>query len=283
MSDIRKPAVANLFYPEDKVNLRRLVNNYISEVPSEVPEYFIKQNVDNLLGIIVPHAGYKYSGAVAGYGFSLLKQKEVDTVIMIGPSHYNDFQGYALTRFSAFDTPFGSVPVNAEFASQLMAEDEAPFHYLDTAHIREHSLEVQLPFLQISLVNDFKIVPILMGRQTVENIVEGMKTMAKVLKRWEKNYIIVISSDLSHYYSDQTAREMDGKFIEIMESFEPRKLIQHVSKKDIEACGAGPVACLLELGKKLKRTNIKNLIYRNSGDVSGNTDRVVGYLSAAVW
>ncbi|OHD57097.1 MAG: AmmeMemoRadiSam system protein B [Spirochaetes bacterium GWF1_51_8] len=283
MSEIRKPAVASMFYPDEKINLKKMINTFLSNVPDDVTEYFIKKRIDNLFGIISPHAGYVYSGSVAAHAYALLKQKAVDTIILIGPSHYNQFSGYALTHFSAFETPLGEIPVDEKLTAIINERGRNVFEYVDTAHIREHSIEVQLPFLQTTLINNFKIVPILMGEQTISNVTLGADILKDVLSTYDKSYLIVISSDLSHYYSDEAAHKLDDRFLEIVEGMDAQKLMQALSVGETEACGGGPVAVLLELAKKMSRGSIRNLVYNNSGDTSGDYSRVVGYLASAVW
>lgn len=283
MDDIRKPAVAGMFYPEDKINLKRTINNFLASVPAENFNYFKKNSIDNIFGIISPHAGYIYSGPVAAYGYSLLKNRTFDTVILIGPSHYNLFDGYALPGYQSFRTPLGDIEVDTEFTARLVKEGSGAFDYVNTAHIKEHSLEVQLPFLQTVLEESFKIVPVLMGTQNMGNVEKGAAVLERILKNYDKHYLIVISSDLSHYHTDQEARDMDGKLVKIVEEMKCDELMRYTDAGLVEACGAGPVCVLLNLAGKMERSHIKTLVYKNSGDVSGDKDRVVGYMSAAVW
>lgn len=283
MDDVRKPAVASLFYPDDRINLLRLVNTYVSDVPAAIPEYFKKNGIDNLFGIIVPHAGYVYSGAAAGYAYSLIRQKAIDTVILIGPSHFTYFEGFALSYYNSFETPMGEIPVDVELVKRIAEEGAGVFDYINTAHMKEHSLEVQLPFLQTVLEDGFKIVPILMGEQNFKNMQEGAEVLYKILKDYDRHYLLVISSDLSHYHNDKDARKLDERFISMMQQMNTSKLIEEANLGSVEACGAGPICVFLELARMLNRNNIKTLVYKNSGDTSGDYSKVVGYLAAAVW
>ncbi len=191
MDEVRKPAVASLFYPDDTINLKRMINNYISNVPNETVDYFKKNAVDNYFGIIVPHAGYVYSGQIAAYAYSLIKQKSIDTVILIGPSHFTFFEGFALSYYKSFKTPLGEIPVDIELIKSLADIGKGTFDYVNTAHVKEHSLEVQLPFLQTVLNGDFKIVPILMGEQTVRNVKLGWKFYSACLKIMNGNILLL--------------------------------------------------------------------------------------------
>ncbi|MCX7821487.1 MAG: AmmeMemoRadiSam system protein B [Brevinematales bacterium] len=283
MNEIRSPAVAGIFYPEDSINLKRMINGFISEVPDYIPDYFKKNGIHNFFSIIVPHAGYIYSGSVAAYGYSLLKGKKFDTVILLGPSHYSYFEGFALAYFKSFLTPLGEIPIDIEFSDLLAKEGKGVFEYLKNAHMREHSLEVQLPFLQEILEEDFRIVPILMGEQNIRASEEGAEILHKILSNYEKSFLIVVSTDLSHYHNSMLAEKMDTKFINTIKELNPRKLISLTESNEIEACGVGPVATMLTTAIKMNRRNIKDLIYRHSGEVSKDYDRVVGYTSIAVW
>ena len=187
MQDVRKTAVASLFYPDDSINLKRLINQYLSNVPAEDSNEFLKKNnIDHLTGIIVPHAGYIYSGSVAAYGYSLLKNKSFDTVILIGPSHFTHFEGFALSYYQSFATPMGEVDVDQDLTKKLVEAGSGVFDYVNSAHGKEHSLEVQLPFLKNLFGDKFKIVPILMGQQTLKNVQEGAEILHQVLKKEDK-------------------------------------------------------------------------------------------------
>jgi MEMO1 family protein len=283
MDEVRKPAVASMFYPDDTINLKRMINNFLSNVPSETGDFFKKNSVDNYFGLIAPHAGYVYSGQVAAYAYSLFRQKAFDTVIMIGPSHFTYFEGFALSYYGAFETPFGEIEIDQDFTHKLAEKGKGDFDFLNAAHLKEHSLEVQLPFLQVVLNQGFKIVPILMGEQTYKNAQAGAEVLANLLKDSEKHYLIVISSDLSHYHSNEEALGLDKKFTAIVEQMNPKKLMEEVRARSVEACGAGPISIFLELARKLNHNHIKNLVYQNSGDVSGDYSKVVGYFSSVVW
>lgn len=283
MNEVRYPSVAGIFYPEDAINLKRMINGFVSDVPDYVPDYFKKNGIHNFFSLIVPHAGYIYSGSVAAYGYSLLKDREIETVIIIGPSHYSYFEGFALAYFNSFLTPLGEVPIDIDFSNLLAEEGRGVFEYLKNAHIREHSIEVQLPFLQETIKDGFKIVPLLMGEQNIRASEEGAEILTKVLTNYDKNYIIIVSTDLSHYHNSMLAEKMDTKFINTIKELNPRKLLSLAESNEIEACGIGPVATMLTTAIKMNRRNIKDLVYKHSGEVSKDYDRVVGYTSIAVW
>ncbi len=283
MASIRKPAVASLFYPDEKINLKRMIKTFLSDVPQETTDSFIKANIDHFLGIIVPHAGYIYSGQVAAFAYALLKEKSPDTVVLIGPSHYTYFEGFALSDADSFDTPFGSIEIDKDFSEALVRNGEGLFDYVNSAHEKEHSIEVQLPFLQSTLINNFKIVPILTSEQTLKPIQKAASIIKKTLSSHSKNVLFVISSDLSHYHEDVVAREMDEKIIRLIKEMDIQKLMSGISGGEIEACGAAPIALLLEIALQSGKKNIKDLVYKNSGEVSGDYTKVVGYFSGVVW
>lgn len=283
MSDIRKPAVASMFYPDDRINLRRMINTFLSNVPEEVGQFFVKKGIDHFFGIVSPHAGYFYSGQTAAYGYSLLRDRSVDTVVVIGTSHTVALNGYAATRFKAFETPFGEVPVDRAFGEALVDASGGVIDYLDSAHISEHSVEVQLPFLQETLEGPFRIVPLVMGLQSYKSVQAGAKAIADTLSVYDKTALIVISSDLSHYYPDADARKMDKHFAGLVEAMDAQALCKALDSRDVEACGGGSVATLLEAAKLCEKPNVRVLDYRTSADASKDTSRVVGYMSAAVW
>ncbi len=283
MNETRKPSVAGIFYPEDSINLKRMINGFLSNVPEYIPDYFKKNGIRDFFSIIVPHAGYVYSGSVAAYGYSLLKGRKYDTVILIGPSHYTYFEGFALAYYKSFLTPLGELSLDLEFSTLLEKESGGVFEFFKNAHLKEHSLEVQLPFLQEVLEDGFMIVPMLMGEQNLKYCEEGAEVLAKVLANYDKNYIIIVSTDLSHYHNSMLAEKMDVKFINTVKELNPRKLLSLSESGEIEACGIGPVVTTLTTAIKMNKRNIKELIYKHSGEVSGDNERVVGYTSIAVW
>ncbi|MFK5949968.1 MAG: AmmeMemoRadiSam system protein B [Methylococcales bacterium] len=257
MKNIRPMAVAGSFYPADKEQLKAMIKGYLNGFPQadKAPK-----------AIIVPHAGYIYSGPVAAAAYSRLKMvaKVVKKVLLIGPSHHVGFRGLAVSTADQFATPLGNIKVDVEIVRQLTA---LPFvQYLDQAHELEHSLEVQLPFLQTVLQN-FSLIPMVAGDATAEQVCQVIEIF------WEReDVLVVISSDLSHFYDYQTAQTMDKQTSEIIEQLQYEKLGYE------SACGRVPVSGLMALARKNKLA-IKNIDLRSSGDTAGFADRsrVVGY------
>lgn len=255
MTTIRPPAFAGTFYPEDEKDLKNDVERYIKNAKTTKFDGKIK-------ALISPHAGFPYSGPVAASGYSLLKGKKYRKIIIIGTSHRMMFQGIALTNFSFWKTPLGNIP-----ASKASEELESDFNFklINEAHAFEHSIEVQLPFLQVVL-EDFSITPLLTGRiGNYEEIAE------KLTKYAGEDTLFIVSADLSHYLPYKNAQERDKQTID--------KIINFDTNIDPEeSCGSSGTITLIEMAKTLKWKS-KLLDYRNSGDTAGDKKEVVGYAS----
>jgi hypothetical protein len=251
----RQPAVAGSFYPANPQQLTQQLTQYLHEADSnaKVPK-----------AIIVPHAGYIYSGPIAASAYSRLKNAHatIKRVVIIGPSHHVAFKGLAVSRAECFTTPLGSVPVD-EFAIESIMH--LPFIYtIEQAHSQEHSLEVQLPFLQATL-DDFSIIPIVAGDATPQQVSQLLELL------WGgSETLIVISSDLSHYHNYATAQQLDQVTNKTIETLHYEQLGYD------SACGRVPVSGLLKVAQD-KALTVKNIDLRNSGDTAGDKQRVVGY------
>lgn len=251
----RLPAVAGTFYPENRQQLHQMLDQYLNdaEVGAKVPK-----------AIIVPHAGYIYSGAIAASAYIRLKKAHdlITRVVIIGPSHRVAFKGLAISKAHYFVTPFGPIPVDQNAIATIA---QLPFvDYLEQAHTNEHSLEVHLPFLQ-EMLDDFTIVPIVAGDATPEQVSQVIDTL------WGGNEtLIVISSDLSHYHDYATAKQLDQATSQFIEHLQYERLASNA------ACGEVPVSGLLKLARD-KALTIKTIDLRNSGDTAGDKNSVVGY------
>ncbi len=227
-----------------------------------------------LVALICPHAGYQFSGAVAGYAYRNLKDRFVKTVILIGPSHYYPLKGISVYKRGFFRTPLGDIEVDKDIAGALIKEDsEIAFNPM--AFDKEHSLEVQLPFLQRTL-KGFKIVPVLVGAPTENSIRSFIAGLTEVMRQ-RKDIIIIASSDLSHYHGYEDAMRMDSRFIEAVQRLSIEELQLLLSKAEVEACGAWPVLITMAVARNLGATEGILYKYANSGDVTGDRTRVVGY------
>ena len=251
----RQPAVAGSFYPANPKQLQQMLTQYLNdaETNAKVPK-----------AIIAPHAGYIYSGAIAASAYTRLKaaHAQIKRVVLIGPSHRVGFQGLAVSQADTFITPLGNIPVDTQAVKTIT---QFPFvQYIEQAHSQEHSLEVQLPFLQ-AVLDDFSIVPIVAGDATPEQVSQVLTAL------WGGNEtLIVISSDLSHYHDYATAQHLDKVTSTAIENLQYEKLNFE------SACGRVPVSGLLKLARDNSLT-VKNIDLRNSGDTAGDKQRVVGY------
>jgi|Deesub1362A_J573_1020465.scaffolds.fasta_scaffold06210_1 hypothetical protein len=269
---VRPPVAARFgFYSTQKESLLRELYNLISSAtpPSIQGE---------LVALIVPHAGYQYSGFTAAHAYSLLAGRSYKTVVIVGPSHRAYVKGAAIDGVDAYETPLGKVPVDKEAARELI--DYGSFIYFDsTAHAQEHSIEVQVPFLQVVL-KDFKIVPIAMGEASWTYVQDLSGALVK-LARERKDILIIASSDLSHYHPYNEAVEMDKKGLDEVLNMDTKTLYEKLRDGECEMCGAAPVLTIIEVVKKLGVEEAKLLDYRNSGDVTGDKSGVVGYSAVA--
>lgn len=252
---VRKPAVAGQFYPASSKELSYMIDKFLQEAPS----FEIK---GDLKGLILPHAGYIYSGIVAASGYKLLKKLDQNKkweIFLLGPAHIVPLEGASLSLAPEWETPLGKVKValKKELLSDLIKD-------IPEAHFQEHCLEVQLPFLQKVLKN-FEIIPLVLGE------VDYTKLASKIMPYIKENTIIIVSSDLSHYYPYEEAKALDAVANEAI----PQKEIQTVIEA-VEACGKSAILTLLEIAQRLNWSG-QIIDYRNSGDTAGDKSSVVGY------
>jgi AmmeMemoRadiSam system protein B len=268
---IRKPAVAGTFYPSDETVLRNTICEFLDQVP---PQHIS----GNIIALIAPHAGYMYSGQTAAYAYNLIQGQPFKKVVVIAPSHHAYFDGASVFSQGAFQTPLGPIPVDSQMAQDLLKSDSL-ISFMPEAHTREHSLEVQLPFLQVVL-SSFSIVPIVMGSQDFSTCETLSRCLFPLLQNHET--LIVASSDLSHFHYYDEARRQDNHVNEFISQFDPRGLSRALSEGSCEACGGGPIICTMLLSKFLGAQRTQVLHYTNSGDVTGDRESVVGYASAVI-
>lgn len=267
---VKYPNVSGQFYPSSKESLSSQIDNFFEKVK------FDSDLADkDILAIISPHAGYIYSGQVAAYGFKAVKDRKYDTVIVLAPSHSFAFKGVSVYREGFLNTPLGNIQIDEELADSLISFYQKA-DFIPEAFNREHSLEVELPFLQKALGN-FKIVPIICGQLDYADTGDLTEAIIKI-SQGEK-VLVVVSTDLSHYHPYLTALEMDSKVISHIKELDALGLWQSNLKGESEACGITPVLVLLNYAKNLG-LKAEVLNYANSGDVTGDKSRVVGYVSA---
>lgn len=256
MDAIREPAVADLFYPADKRDLEAMLNKFLeSEKLFDFNNYKIK-------ALIVPHAGYVYSGKVSASAFKQISASNFKNIILVGPSHYLYFKGVALSPSKYWRTPFGEIELN--YPKNIFKNKNCVLSEL--AHKQEHCLEVQLPFLQ-KILKDFKIIPILYGEINYRNLAN------LILDILDTKSLLVISSDLSHYRSYSEANEIDKEACRLISN-----LSLELFEEKVEACGKIGISALIKIAQEQK-WRVRFLKYLNSGDTYGSKDKVVGYSS----
>jgi len=263
---IKEPNVSGQFYDSNAARLSAQIKSFFSAAT-------IAPSAKDIRIILAPHAGYIYSGPVAAYGFKGVSKKSFKTVVVLAPSHYFALDGVSIWPQGSFKTPLGLIDVDQEFAEKLIAMDEK-FTFQPAVFEREHSLEVELPFLQETF-SDFKVVPVIMGQPdygTVEKFAEGLNTMIG----GRTDVLVVVSSDLSHYHDDAVARKMDHHTIAAMEQLDAKRLWKQCRVGTMEMCGYVPATVALLLAKK-QNLKAELVRYANSGDVTQDKSRVVGY------
>jgi len=261
-------AAAAGFYPSGRSELSKAIDGYLKP-------YKIIRGEGKLIALIVPHAGYEYSGPVAGYAFKQLENKSFDTVIVIGPSHLSDFDGIAVMSGESYSTPLGTVSIDTAIAFRLTSASPK-IVYLNSVFKKEHSVDNEVPFLQKTL-RGFKLVPIVMGRQTLDNCQVLADAVSSAIKG--RNVLIVASTDLSHYHSEEAAAQKDSTAMDAIGSGDIAELAAKIASGECEMCGYGPVITAMAVADGLGANSYEILKYGNSGVGSS----VVGYLSAAIY
>ena len=266
---IKKPNVSGQFYPGSAAE----VNAFMDEAFAKVGTVPQDKNVEVLIS---PHAGYVYSGWVAAYGYKAVATRKYSTIILIGPSHFHSYSGASIWPKGKFETPLGAVEIDEESAAQLMAAD-SDLKYSPDAFTPEHSIEVQLPFIQ----RDFpgaKIVPILMGNPD-PSVCMRLAQAINGLVGSRKDILVLISTDLSHYHNDKVARPMDTDTLKAMVDKDVEGFWNGITAGKMEACGFTSVVTGLLYAKMRGLNGVELLRYANSGDATGDKSRVVGYSS----
>jgi AmmeMemoRadiSam system protein B len=268
---IRESIAAGSFYSANPDELRSQINNFLDNVEL--------LDLKNIKAIVCPHAGYIYSGQVAAYSYRQIAGIEFDSIFLIAPSHSEYFDFSSIYSGDAYRTPLGQVHIDKE-RSKTLADKSDRIKLSLYGHRDEHSLEVQLPFLQV-LFKDIKIVPIVIGQQSSQNIKELGNSIGDLFK--SEKILIVASTDLSHYHPYDIAVALDQKVKKLIGDFDSEALMTEFINDNAEMCGGGPVISTMIASKILDADTAKVLDYKNSGDVSGNKSAVVGYLSAAFY
>ncbi|MBI5632978.1 MAG: AmmeMemoRadiSam system protein B [Nitrospirae bacterium] len=270
---VKEPAVAGSFYPADEKTLKETVDNLLAHAEDQTVH-------GRLIALISPHAGYVYSGQIAAFTYRHLKERDIDTVILIGASHHKTYQGASVYARGGMKTPLGLVKINEKMAQSLL-DEKAQVTFSAEPFEKEHSLEVQLPFLQATL-KDFRIVPILMGSPTPESFTYLSDKLTAIL-RGNPKAIIIASTDLSHYHDYETAGQKDMKIIDAIRRMSVEDAEQLLRTGDGEMCGGYPVLLTMLVARNLGATDAMLYKYANSGDVTADKSRVVGYASMGLY
>lgn len=260
----RKPAVAGQFYPGTEGGLRKTIEKMVSKAEKKIKP----------IGIVSPHAGYIYSGQVAGELYSNIEIP--DTVIILGPNHTGIGRPYAIMTEGRWETPLGEIEIETNLAREILSACKS-IEEDSTAHTDEHSLEVQVPFLQY-FRPDIKIVPIVIGGEKYQEIGSAIADSIKGM-----DVLIIASSDMTHYEPHESAKEKDNLAIEAILKLDEREMLQRIAKHNISMCGYGPAAIMLVAAKLLGAKQAKLIKYMTSGDTSGDYSAVVGYAGLAVF
>jgi len=265
--------MSGMFYPANPEVLRRDIERYLENAVFDAIE-------GNVTGMISPHAGYTYSGPVAAYGYKSLLGKAYDTVIVIAPSHRMHFEGVAIQDKGGYRTPLGMVDIDEDISEEILKSSAVNMNL--KAHTGEHSLEVQIPFLQVVL-KSFMLVPLVMGTQDLSICEDLSRCLLEAVQKSGKQCLIIGSSDLSHYYPYEKAVNIDNIIVEHLERFDIKGLEEDFNRSKCEACGFGTMITTMMVAEKFGATGSRVLKYANSGDVSGDRSGVVGYVSAVFY
>jgi AmmeMemoRadiSam system protein B len=267
---IRRAAVAGRWYPGAAAPLAAAVTGHLAGTDRDL--------TGDLVALIAPHAGLMFSGPVAAHAYRLLRDRRVDPIVLVGPSHFVGFDGVAVWAAGAFETPLGAARIDEACATDLMRASPVIREHA-VAHAREHSLEMQLPFVQ-QLVPEARIVPLVMGIQTPETSRALGDALAKAL-RSRARAILVASTDLSHYHDAASAARLDAVVLDCIRRFDADALEETLEARPDHACGGGPTVAVMRAAWELGARDAVVLRYADSGDVSGDKSSVVGYVAAA--
>ncbi|MDA4135617.1 MAG: AmmeMemoRadiSam system protein B [Thaumarchaeota archaeon] len=271
---VRRPAVAGSFYPDDPDQLKKVIDGcYVHPLgPGALPPS--KEKRSGIMACVCPHAGYEYSGPVAAHSYLWLSAlRKPELVVIVAPNHYGLGSGVSTFREGAWETPLGRVPVDSEAAAQIV-KLTGLVDYDPESHKREHSLEVQLPFLQ-QVYGTFKLLPISLSFQDIETAREIGRGLSKMLVG--RDAILIASSDLTHYEPAEVAREKDTALLKTVQDLDIEAFYDVLEKKSVTACGFGAIATVMEASRLLGFKKGELLKYANSGDTTGDNGAVVGY------
>ncbi len=269
---IRPSAVAGMFYDGNAARLSAQIEGFLAAAKPE------KKPAGQVRALIAPHAGYIYSGPVAAYAYKLVQGNDFETVVIIGPTHRYAFEGCSIYPQGGFATPLGTAEVDASVAQALIKA--SGFAFDPEAHKEEHSVEVQVPFIQ-KVFPKAKIVPIVMGYPDEQTIRTMARALVKVLQ--DKKALVIASTDMSHYLEKSKANALDAQTIDLLKTLRTNTLMRKVGRNENILCGGGPVLTALLYAQKLGEVSVGILKYADSAQTTGDSSGVVGYVAAAVY
>ena len=280
MVKIRRPTQAGAFYEGNAESLKKQIEDCFLHKfgPGKIPEV-VEAGTRKIVGLVCPHAGYMFSGSVAAHAYyELALDGTPEVFVIFGPNHTGYGSALAVMNEGVWRTPLGDVEIDSETANQIVRESRI-VDVDDSAHRFEHSIEVQLPFLQYLYGSKFKIVPICFLMQDLSSAREVGQAVAKVLA--DKNAVIIASSDMTHYEPHERAAKKDRLALEAVEAMDEAKFYSIIETQRVSACGYGPIAALITAAKILGAKEAKLLCYKTSGDVIGDYSSVVGYAAVS--
>lgn len=269
--DIRPSPIAGRWYPDNPAKLASTIKQYVDSAP----DYEVQGDIR---GLVVPHAGYRYSGAVAAQAFRLIKGMTFERVVILSPMHHPYDPPLLTTSHAAYQTPLGIVPVDHEVLATLSKH----ISITPLANDPEHSLEIELPFLQQTLENNFKLVPLMLRDQSFSHANKLGKALAALLGN-ANHTLLVASSDLSHFYTDEIARRYDELLLDTLAAFDPAGIISLDQQGKAFACGRAAIAATLVAARELGADTVDVVGYDTSATASGDYERVVGYGAAVIY
>ena len=273
--DIRPSPIAGRWYPGDSGRLADSVDNYIES--AQLPDI-----VGEVVGIIVPHAGYTYSGPVAGYAFKAVRDLQTELVVIFSPMHQPYSQSFLTSGHHAYQTPLGTIRIDQEAVSALSAtlETELGYGLATVRNDQEHSLEIELPFLQRALTKNFNLLPVMIRGISPDDVETLGRSLAQIL--YGRSALLVASSDLSHFYDQLQAEQLDAEVLRRVEAFDPLGVLQAEEEGKGFACGRNAIAAVLWAAKDMGADSVQVLNHATSGDVTGDYSGVVGYAAAVI-
>ena len=284
----RAPVVSGLFYPDEPGELDAVLSKYLGMIDKDSLIETVKLQTgipdpesETPLGIIVPHAGFIFSGKVQAHAYKLIEGKNFNTAVVVGPAHQKNFNGLSVNLDDAYETPLGLIQVNLETAHKLISFNNS-IKTIEEAHLQEHSIEVQLPYIQ-KVLPGISIVPVLLGTQHFTQAEILADTLTALESNKKARNLVIITSDLSHYHPWSEAEVMDSLLMEDFRRMETDLLYKHIKNGDTEACGFSGILALMIYAKKHGKGKSAVLTYKNSGEISGDRRKVVGYMAGVVY